>query len=182
MRLFFAGVIVSLLIVGCGERQNNATVTPGKTQPPPVEKPDPTPPKPKPFSSCIGTRDFSTIEIWWVESTPLKMFYSGALNPCKNSTSNGGLDMVIKFPAAGSTLDVNGEIKTFWMMAKVLDESGNEHRYYQYSDFFSRTETCSQGQFKSENGDLIGFRENEPRSGLGAVTFNNTEIALRCLR
>lgn len=68
------------------------------------------------------------------------------------------------------------------MMLKSIDESGNERRYFQYSHFFARTSTCSQGKFLSDDGQKIEIRMREPSAGKGILLFNNTEMPLTCPR
>jgi hypothetical protein len=151
----------------------------------PIDEPDPTPKpepgEPKALYSCTSddTR-FSKIEIWWVRTSPLEQIYKGDLAVCKSMPADE-LSIEITYPAEGTALNVDGKDVTLWMAAKVWDETSlGDKVYYQYSDFISRSRGCNQGIFRSETGEIIDLRIQEPTAGRGILTVGKTEIPLRC--
>lgn len=185
MKYFVRILLLFLFTTGCSiESDKTRTQIIGPTPaPPPVKPQEPVKPqpKPKPLYACKGTSQFSNIEIWWLKSTPVTEFNLESLEQCVNSTSDR-LDMVVRYHAQGTTINVNGEVKTFWMALKAIDEFGIERLYYQYSHFFSRSSTCTQGQFISEDGHIIEIRMNEPVARKGLLLFDNEKMELYCPR
>ncbi len=114
VKYIFSSLLVFFLFSGCINESDRSVVLNPQLPPPPVQPEEPAKPKPEPtpIYACRGIDQFSKIEIWWSKSTPIAEFFLGKLDDCENHTSDT-LDMVVRYHAQGTTVNVDGESKNF---------------------------------------------------------------------
>lgn len=187
MKFSIAAIGMLLFFAGCAkpDAELQYSSTPQATPTPSQPKPSPTPPKqsvPEALYSCKGSGSFSKIEVWWTKSIPRVPVYRGSLAACENQGRGDGLGMSITFPARGTTLVVNGESRTMWLVALITNQDGFEEKYYQHSEFTTTAEACSMGRFISLDGRVLEVRVHEPRSRQGLLIYNQEKFQLTCSR
>lgn len=117
---------------------------------------------------------------------PWLEIYQGTLPTCSHTGDRHRTE--ITYPAKGMTATgSNGKTTTSWIGAVVVDKSGKAKIFYQYSDFVARTVhfgektgPCTQGLFISDDDEVLDFRSNEPRVGLGEMRLNGEVATLNC--
>jgi hypothetical protein len=175
--------LLSLLIFigGCGP--DDTVVVPWPAEPSTTPNPVPAPKESdnKPAYICRGEGHITKVEIWWRDSAPTKKIYAGKLGQCRNDSAKAAsAELEVKYPADGMSTDVDGHATSRVLVAKIYDDTNHSTEFVQYSEFITRSNSCSQGLFRAKNGEVIDIRIDEPVRNSGVVYTKDGAVNLKC--